>query len=321
MKKAYLIQTFNQPLMLKKLVTALETEEAYFFIHIDAKFDITPFREAVKDIKNLQFVDRIRVNWMGYSQVAASLILMRQATNFQEFDYYSLLSGSDYPIKTKRHIIEFFEGKKIEYINYWKLEDRPSWFYKMEYYYLTDAFAIRDYYPKITLRGIYWRLFFRLKNYFPKRQFFRDIVPYGGSDWWTLTHDCVKYILDYVDSHPEFVDYFRYTLCPNDMFFQTIVMNSKFADSAQNCEKYKAWSLETSQADKLSGNNMLPENSFNLRYIDWSGEITHERDRPATLDERDFEKIKHSEDLFARKFDLVRSAKLLELIDAELLNS
>lgn len=319
MKKAYLIQAFNQPLMLRKLVTALSSEQAYFFIHIDAKFDISPFSEALKDVKNVQFSERTKINWMGYSQVKAWLDLMRQAQRFQNFDYYSILSGSDYPIKSNQYINDFFNENKTEYISFWKLEDRPGWLHKIEYYYLTDRFAIRDYYPKITLRGIYWRLFFRLRNSFPKRSFLKGITPYGGSGWWSLTHHCVKFILDYVDNHPEFVNYFRYVHAPDEMFFQTIVMNSKFAESVQNYEVYNNWSRAISQADKLSEKKMLAEDSFNLRYIDWSGEITHERERPAILDERDFEAIKNSRDLFARKFDLVRSSKLLEMIDKELL--
>ena len=317
MKKAYLITAYDQPLMLKRLVSALNTKGVFFFVHIDAKSDIAPFCEAVKDIKNLQFVERTKVNWMGFSQIQSILTLMSQASNFQSFDYYSLISGSDYPIKSNEYIINFFEGNKTEYINYWKLTDRPSWLNKIEYYYLTDFLPIRNYYPKLTLRGLYWRMFYRSIKYFPKRKILNNIIPYGGSDWWSLTHECVRFILDYANNNPEFMKFYKYTLSPSDMFFQTIVMNSKFAESAQNYSRYKKWSLETSDVDKLSETKMLPEDSFNFRYIDWSS-TWDQRGWPAFLDERDFEKLKFSEDLFARKFDVVRSSKLLELIDQNL---
>lgn len=322
MKHAYLIQAYHQPLMLKKLVAALNSEAAFFFIHIDAKFDVTPFYKALENIKNVQFVEkRIRVNWMGFSAVQAQLELIRAASRFQHFDYYSLLSGSDYPIKSNQQIEEFLTGNHTEYISYWKLTDRPSWLDKIEYHYLIDRFPIRNYYPKITLRGLYWRAFFRLKPYLPKRLPLAGITPYGGSQWWTLTHDCIELIQSYLDSHPEFFQAYRNTLSPDEMVFQTIALNSKFAAAAQNFSQYEEWSRATSDADKLSETKMLPEDSFNLRYIDWSGnaKINGDRGWPATLDDRDFESLKHSEALFARKFDAQRSAGLLDRIDRELL--
>ena len=64
---------------------------------------------------------------------------------------------------------------------------------------------------------------------------------------------------------------------------------------------------------------MLPEDSFNFRYIDWSGESTGARETPALLDERDWGALVTTPCHFARKFDPVRSARLLDRIDAELL--
>jgi hypothetical protein len=323
MQHAYLIQAHYQPLMLKRLVTALNTESVFFFIHIDAKSDLAPFQAALQEVKNVQFVQpRVRVNWMGYSAVAAQLALLQTACNLQQFDYYSLLSGSDYPIKSNRQIEQFLTGNHTEYINYWKLSDRPSWLDKIEYHYLTDRFPIRDYYPKITLRGLYWRAFFRLKPYLPKRPFLAEITPYGGSQWWTLTHDCVELIQHYLDTQPEFIQAYKNTLSPDEMVFQTIVLNSKFAATTQNFQQYEEWSRTTSDADKFSETQMLPEVSFNLRYIDWSGnaKVNGDRGWPASLDDRDFEALEHSAALFARKFDPEKSAPLLDRIDRELLD-
>ena len=323
MKHAYLIQVHHQPLMLKRLVAALNTEAVFFFIHVDAKSDAAPFYEALQGVKNVEFLrQRICVNWMGFSSVQAQLELIRAASSSQHFDYYSLLSGSDYPIKSNQQINEFLSGNSTEYINYWKLVDRPSWLDKIEYHYYVDQFPIRDYYPKVTLRGLYWRAFFRLKPYLPKRQFLSGVTPYGGSQWWTLTHDCVELIQGYLDTHPEFVQAYKNTLSPDEMVFQTIVLNSKFATATQNFKQYQEWSRTTSDADKLREAGMLPEDSFNLRYIDWSGnaKINGDRGWPATLDERDFQSLKHSEALFARKFDAEKSTALLDRIDRELLD-
>ncbi|MEG1087361.1 MAG: hypothetical protein RSD79_04765, partial [Cetobacterium sp.] len=65
------------------------------------------------------------------------------------------------------------------------------------------------------------------------------------------------------------------------LFFQTILMDSKFKD--------KIWKLE-SEFD----NNLMA-----LRYIDWK----KGPDFPRTLDESDYDDILKTETLFARKFN------------------
>jgi hypothetical protein len=64
---------------------------------------------------------------------------------------------------------------------------------------------------------------------------------------------------------------------------------------------------------------MLPEESFNLRHVDWSGEVTGKRGKPATLDETDWPALAQSPCHFARKFHPDRSRALMDLIDHELL--
>lgn len=54
---------------------------------------------------------------------------------------------------------------------------------------------------------------------------------------------------------------------------------------------------------------------FNLRYVDWSEEFTGKREAPAILDERDFDALRRSDCLLARKFDPRRSGALLDRID------
>jgi len=89
-------------------------------------------------------------------------------------------------------------------------------------------------------------------------------------------------------------------------------LNSEWARRVQNFEAYMEW---RSVPSNIKENSMLAEDSFHLRYMDWSAE----REMPSILDERDWLNIRKSSDLFARKFHSIRSAKLLDLIDQELL--
>jgi hypothetical protein len=313
----------NQPEHLLRMVNALDWKGAVFYIHIDKKSDAAPFTALFGNRGNVHFVrDRVNANWMGFSLVEVSLRLLALAVK-DGFDYCVQLSGADYPIKSNEYLFSFFEKAEKEYLTFWRLEDRPSWQHKVQYYYFIDAIPIRGWSTNseaVYWRRLFWGRFFKYQKYMPKRRFIKDLTPYGGSDWWTLSYGCAAYALRFVSENPGYKRFYEYTAAPCEMFFQTIVLNSEWAKRVENYDNYQEWSAMRSR-EKIpsSDTNMLPEDTFNYRYIDWSGEHTRARETPAILDERDWEKIKSSHSHFARKFDPVRSAKLLNLIDRNIL--
>src|SRR5262249_42615394 len=136
-------------------------------------------------------------------------------------------------------------------------------------------------------RRLFWGRFFKYQKYMPKRKFPKGMVPYGGSDWWSLSYDCAAYVLKFVEENPRYKRFFKYTHSPCELFFQTIILNSEWAARVECYDDYNQGSAAIAGRPRLSETDMLPEDSFNYRYIDWSGEATGERERPAILDERD----------------------------------
>jgi hypothetical protein len=96
--------------------------------------------------------------------------------------------------------------------------------------------------------------------------------------------DCVSYVHDWVGAHPEYVRFFQRVHVPDEMFFQSIVMNSPFRD------------------------RVAPDD---LRYIDWRADS----DSPAVLTSADFDRLMESGKLFARKFDPTLDREVLDRID------
>jgi hypothetical protein len=317
---AYLIMAHEQPQQLQRLVKALDCPNAVFFIHIDGKADLELFRAQLPSKANVRFLEqRIRTNWMGFSLVEATLKLLTAATR-EGFDYCVYLSGSDYPIKSNADLLSFFGAAREEYITFWRLEDRPSWMHKIEYYYPIDTIAIRPWSTNtdaLYWRRLFWGRYFKYRKYMPKRKFLHKLIPYGGPDWWTLSFSCAQYILQFVRDNPKFARFYKYTASPGEMFFQTIVLNSPFAERVHNHSSYVEWSRRRLDANEPGATPMLPEDSFNYRYVDWSGEHTGAREKPAVLDERDWNALKSSPCHFARKFHPERSAQLLEWIDRD----
>jgi Core-2/I-Branching enzyme len=313
MRIAYLIMAHDQPDHLHRMVRALDCDGVGFYIHIDNKVKLSTFRPEILEKDNVHFLrTRVDVQWMGFSQVQVILKLMQEASRF---GYCVLLSGSDYPIKSNSLIRKFFETSNKEFIMFHRLEDRPSWKDKIEYFYPIDLVPIYGHskgIEKSYWRRLFWGRFFKYRWLMPKRSYMAGMIPYGGSEWWMLSYGCVAYVLRFVQENPRFVNFYRYTHSADEMFFQSIILNSEWARRVQNFDAYMEWRSVTSN---IKENSMLAEDSFNLRYIDWSVE----RERPSILDERDWHNIRKSSDLFARKFHPIRSARLLDLIDQELL--
>ena len=78
----YLIVAHSNPDMLGRLINALDSKRAHFFIHIDKKTDISEFLPFIPIKQNVHLSEnRIKVFWGGYSQVQATLNIMEEAIN------------------------------------------------------------------------------------------------------------------------------------------------------------------------------------------------------------------------------------------------
>jgi hypothetical protein len=106
-----------------------------------------------------------------------------------------------------------------------------------------------------------------------KRKIPYAIFPqlYGGPTWWSLTRNSLQYVLNFTNTHELALKSMRFTFCSEEIYFQTILCNSEYAKDIVN---------------------------DNLRYIDWNSG----RGGPAFLDITDYDKIKKSNKIFARKF-------------------
>jgi hypothetical protein len=77
MKIAYLILTHNTPKHLGRLVRALDPSNAFFFIHVDRKSDISRFRDGLSQ-PNVTFQDdRVAIHWGEFLQAQTIIKLMK----------------------------------------------------------------------------------------------------------------------------------------------------------------------------------------------------------------------------------------------------
>lgn len=252
-KIVYLILAHNTPSHLKRLVSALLCPESSFFIHVDKKADISEFNQIKGE--NIFFSDkRIPIYWGEYSQVEAIINLMRQALRMnQDYDYFVLLSGSDYPLRSKGYINSFFEiYKGTEFINIVNMpcEEAGKSISRLEEY------RVRSDLPTQPMQKIAQRLLRKIgldlqckRNY---RKYLGNVDPYAGSAWWALTNSACRYVLHFIDKEKSIVKYFENTSCPDEMLFQTIIGNSPFKKMVKRNLTYTDWSAGKSSPSLIT---------------------------------------------------------------------
>ena len=276
-KLAYLIIAHHQPKHLARLIRVLDDQHSFFFIHIDKKSPLAPFKAALPERENLVFVqERIEVEWAKVSMVEATLNSMRAAVaSGHAFKYYTLLSGSDYPIKHKRQI-------------YARLQAGSHQFLRIDRKLTNDANNSHR----------------NLINDLPGGKYFEDLTPYHGSMYWSLTAECIRYVLNFVDDNPGYLRVHHDMFAPDEVFFNTLIKQSPFAKA-----------ITHDYSDGVYPDHTLHANHF----IDWAS-IRAGKRTTLELVESDFDDLLTSAALFARKFDEKRSRKLLKKLDEQVHN-
>jgi len=273
MKQVFLIHAHKDLDQLNALVAQLCDEDFDIYVNLDRKSDIDPAR--VHPAAHL-VGKRIDVRWGGFSQVQATLNSLRQiVAEVPEFDKVVFLSAQDFPLlpndRLKRELSALARHELLDAMPLrpggWPVAFRYQYFYR-EGGGRAERIACAVANRLLRLAGRHRRM--------PG-----GLQAWGGSSWWALSRACIAHVLERVDREPAIARFFATVLCPDEMFFQTLVMNSPF------------------RARVLSQN---------FRYIQWPEQGSR---NPKVLDEGDFERIAASGAHFCRKLDSERSASLL----------
>ncbi|WP_343290227.1 beta-1,6-N-acetylglucosaminyltransferase [Turicibacter bilis] len=267
MKQAFLIVAHKNFEQTKQLIEFIADDDHHVYIHIDQKNDglFNQLKQYFQSFNTVFFLEqRMSINWGGLSQVLVTIQLLKQASN-RSYDFYHLISGQDLFIKTKKEVSSFLKKNKgRQFLETLDIEEN-LWRIK-GYYLFSDSKYNRT-------RPVYIINNFLSKFYrkYPLRPNFKGYKLYKGANWFTLSGDCVEYILNYLKEHPEYIRDYKYTICADEHFFQTLILNSPFK-------------------------NTVVHNT--LREIQWNG-----GPNPKTYTLEDYQLICESEALFARKFD------------------
>lgn len=290
MRHAFLIIAHDNFEQLALLLRLLDDGRFDFYIHIDAKATQVPWDTLKASVRQstLLFTDRTDVVWGEGSQITSEMVLLKAAAaSGKAYGYYHLLSGRDLPIKNNDEICAFFDAHAGQE------------FVPVEHSDVDGTLTANE----RSRYSLYW---FDVKHWRqqPQRRFLNIVnsierhigidrdrncpLKHGkGANWFSITESLARFVIGQeplIDRH-----FMHHTLCCDELFLQTVLLNSPYADNV----------FHPHDSGLISQS---------LRHIDWT------RGDPYVFHSDDFAELRRSENLFARKFDLKVDDEIMELV-------
>lgn len=285
MRHAYLIMAHEYNFCLRSLIKCIDDKRNDIYVHVDKKARYFPFEELRKAVSfsRIFFVKRTNSNWASFGLVRAELVLLETAAKEEKYAYYHLLSGADLPLKSQNDIHKYFqEYSGYQFVEYVKNDQDYD---RIQYSYFLQN-IINHGSTSIVNRGLMkiqrTAVSIQKKMNLKKN---KRIDLYRGAQWFSITDEFAHYV---IQSKHRIQKIFNNTLCPDELFIQTILAGSPFEASVFN--RYE---------------NQICNS---MRYIDWK------RGNPYVFRIEDYEQLVHSDMMFARKFSETVDRDIIEQI-------
>lgn len=300
LRLAYFIIVHKNPAQLARLIKRLTEPTTTFYLYVDGKADLEPFRAALHQLPGSQVVwltPREPISWGNFSLSAAYLsgfqtILLQDP----QPDFILTLSGQDYPLVPNATIHQWLTAHLNQSIIDHSIitQDDPHILQRVQQYYLAVNRHHSIIYPHPLPDTFKRKLFnrtIRLSGLLPlPRRMPLGHQLYFGTNWFQLKPLAARYLVDFARENPAYVRFFRTTYVPEESFFHTVLANASESVRGPLLNQR----LTFMQWDRPPGSYSLPIRLDEL---------------PALLS---------SGKLFARKFELQSNDVLLDHLDRNL---
>ncbi len=241
------------------------------YIHIDRK---SPIKET--DIIRGNIYKKFKIFWGAREHLDSMLFLLNETEKDNiGYDYYHLVTGQDFFATNPQQFDEIIGPNGNIYMHTFSLPVPNWWNYKILHYATLASYCN-------VQRGVMRyvnMLYCNLQSFFGLKRKLPEYPIFGGILYCSLTQMAVKKVL-YGSVAKDLYSRLKHSLCAEEIFFQTVLMNSDLKD-------------------KIINNS--------LRYMDWE-----DPSPPKVLAVSDYDRIIKSRTLFCRKIDSHKSAELLD---------
>lgn len=282
------------------LITHKNPEQIYRLIdHLNKMFNYPPivchhdFSKCDLSVdnlpKNISFVrPHVETAWGDFSIVEATIQaikLMYESANSP--DWFILLSGSDYPIKTAKEILNDLTSSQYDaYIHHeeiiykvYKENVKMSLIWQLLAY---QRYCSYELFSVPFLNNLIIRLEHPLLTQ-PFLPFSEKLRCFAGSQWFSANQRAAEYIIKFHSQKNALTSHYRSRMFADESYFQTILANAPHLNLKND----------------------------DYRYVDWSTQGAH----PKTMVMEDLPHLLSSSCHFARKFDIDVDSTILDQLD------
>jgi hypothetical protein len=274
---AYVVVAHHLPRQVCRLVRALHTPDTSFYVHIDRRAGRDCRRRVARDLATVPRVRMLpshRCHWAGFSILRAELKGLHAALEGGDrFDHLVILSGQDYPVASNARIAERLAlAGGDSFLQHSPLPD-PAFPHDANRYERWHVPAWDYHLPNERIR-------------LPvTRRMPLGMTPFRGLAFGALSRRAALHVRAVLRDEPRVLRFFRTVYAPDEMMFQTILLNSPLAGTIRNEP---------------------------LHHTDWSADGSS----PATIGPAGLDAAVRSGMLFARKFDEGRDPGILDRLES-----
>jgi hypothetical protein len=240
---AALVLAFRYPIGIAGLSRFFAAADIDLIVHVDAKADNTPFREAASGAgAHVLFVDdRVRVFWRGFTMVEAMMRLLTTAWARGQYDQYLFISDDSVPLVGPNKLRERLERDGDFVAARPANEDILRLRY--ERFFMFDSEATQVRWLPVIDREVTQDAVERFAQLGALRK--RGKKPlqtiYHGSQWMALTSTSVERILASWECDHWLRGSFEFSEVPDESYFHTIL--SQNGVTAWRPLVYSDWSV------------------------------------------------------------------------------
>lgn len=223
-RHAYMIMAHHRPDLLQLLIDALDDVRNDIIIHLDDKSDIDTTYFHSKHAP-LMFIERMSINWGGYTQVECEYRLIKQALKLGHHSYYHFLTGANFPLWNQDYLHQFFinnyGSEFIGFDNGMDFSNRAKYYIPFSEYGKLSGLsgkivhAIRRMYVIVQ----------KIMNLDRLRR--EDLIIKKGCAYFSITEGMVKEI---INNETRIKKLLNHTICCDEVFVQTVAYNSNYKD-------------------------------------------------------------------------------------------
>ncbi|MEH7095828.1 beta-1,6-N-acetylglucosaminyltransferase [Neobacillus vireti] len=290
-RTAYILTIHKNPVQVNKFVKQVVSEgNADVFIHIDRKNYKELHSKLIPHANVIILKESIDVKWGDITLVDATNLLIKEVLKTgRNYNFVCLRSGQDLLVRSGFKEFLLNNPQKI-FMNAYFVDkkDAHAAFANVSWPQSTRRLYINPFHPNRLFRRAIQSLYGLGINLFPNPHMLpQDFCIYNGSNWFCIPLEVAKYIIKFIEENNWYYKSFENSLCPDEFFYQTLIMNSHYkSDVVDN----------------------------NLMYIKF-GETLKSRNNPITLKMEHIETIRDSNKFFARKFDEKEDLKVIEYFE------